>query len=291
VATLEVDAMPARRASPTVRRRRLGAELRRCREAAGLTIEVVADRLEFSTSKVSRLETGQTGASPRDVRDMLTLYQVATRELEALVALARAARQKGWWQPFGGVLTGAYVAFEAAASMILSYEAQCVPGLLQVEEYARALLAAVRRELSEEEREDRVRVRMARQTLLTQDDPIDFRVVLDEGVLARSIGGAEVMRKQLDHLVAVAALPNVTVQVLPLSLGAHSGMEGSFSILRYPDDADPDVVYVAMATGGVFQEKSDELSRYSMVFDHLREAALPPAESAQFISTMAKEPS
>jgi transcriptional regulator with XRE-family HTH domain len=289
--TLEVDAVAVRRASPTVRRRRLGAELRRYREAAGLTIDLVADRMECSTSKVSRLETGQTGASPRDVRDMLALYQVPPDEIEDLVGLARQARQKGWWQPFGSVLTGAYVGFEAAASRIRSYEAQCVPGLVQTEAYARALLVAVRRELTEAEREDRIRVRMARQALLTQDDPMDFWVVLDEAVLARPIGGPGVMRAQLDHLRMVAGLPNVTVQILPFSAGAHSGMEGSFSILHYPEEADPDVVYVAMATGGVFQEKPDELSRFSTVFDHLRANALPPAESLQFMSAKSREPS
>lgn len=284
---MEVDAVTVPRGSPTVRRRRLGAELRRLRESAGLTIDVVADRLECSTSKISRLETGQTGASPRDVRDLLELYRVDPRDVESLVQVSREARQKGWWQPFGSVLTGAYVGFEAAAGRIESYEAQCVPGLLQTYDYAKAMLLAVRRELAECELTDRIRVRMARQALLTQDDPVDFRVVLDEAVLTRPIGGTDIFRAQLDHIAMVGQLPNVMIQVLPFSVGAHSGMEGSFSILRYRDEADSDMVYVAMATGGVFQEKPDEMDRYSLVFSQLCESALPPEESIAFITRMA----
>jgi len=222
---------------------------------------------------------------------MLALYRVDEAEADDLVQVAREARQKGWWQPFGSVLTGAYVGFEAAASRIESYEVLCVPGLLQTEEYARALLSAVRNELSTEDVEGRIRVRMARQALLTQDDPIEFWGVLDEAALLRPVGGLKVMHKQLDHLIMVAGLPNVTIQGLPFAVGAHSGMEGSFSILHYPDEADPDMVYVAMATGGVFQEKPDEVVRYSTVFGHLRVAALPPEESIQFLTRMAREPS
>lgn len=283
--------MVGKRGSPTVRRRRLGAELRRFRESAGLTIDFVAEKLECSTSKISRLETGQTGASPRDVRDMLKLYDVRPDELDDLLQVAREARQKGWWQPYGALLNGAYVGFEAAAAGIQSYEAQCVPGLLQTREYAGSLIRAGRLNTAPDEFEDRIRVRMVRQALLTQDDPIDFWVVLDEAVLHRPVGGPAVMRQQLDHLVKMAELPNVTLQVLPFSIGAHSGMDGSFVILHFPDDVDPDMAFVAMATGGVFQEKPDEMRRYAMIFDHLRSAALPPDESIALIESMAREPS
>jgi transcriptional regulator with XRE-family HTH domain len=279
-----------RSVSPTVRRRRLGAELRRYREQAGLTIDHVAERLDCSASKISRLETGQTGSSPRDVRDMLALYGVDGAELEELLVVARETRQRGWWQPYGSVLTGAFIGFEAAAQQIRSYEAQFVPGLLQTEEYARSLMQGGTIGRSPDEIESRVRVRMARQTLLTQDESVDFWCVMDEAALLRPIGGAAVMHDQLDRLVAAAELPHVTLQVLPLQLGAHPGLEGSFVLLSFPDEADPDTVYVTMATGGVFQEKPDDLARFSMIFDSLQRIALPPDESAAFIATLAKEP-
>jgi transcriptional regulator with XRE-family HTH domain len=278
-----------RRGSPTVRRRRLGAELRRHRESAGFTIEQVAERLDCSASKISRLETGHTGASPRDVRDMLIIYRVGNAELDDLLEVAQEARQRGWWQRYGSVLSSDFVSFEAAAQTIRSYEAQCVPGLLQTEEYARSLIRAVRVDLSPAEIDRRVRVRMARQTLLTQHDPADFWCVLDEAVLLRAVGGPDVLRRQCEQLLTCAAMPNVTLQVLPLQVGAHAGMEGSFVLLGFPDDVDPDTVYVAMATGGVFQEKPDELTRYATIFDQLKRIALAPEESVAFVARLAKE--
>ena len=275
--------------SPTVRRRRLGAELRRYRELAGLTIDQVAEQLDCSASKISRLETGQTGSSPRDVRDMLALYGVGDAELEELLTVARETRQRGWWQPYGSILTGAYVGFEAAADRIRSYEAQCIPGLLQTPEYARSMIKATLTGRPIDEVDNRVHVRLGRQTLLTQEDPVDFWCVVDEAALRRPVGGREVMRCQLEHLVREGARPNVTLQVLPMSAGEHPGMDGSFVILCFPDDLDPDTVYVTMATGGVFQEKPDDVSRYSTIFERLQEMALPSAESAEFIATMAKE--
>jgi len=276
--------------SPTVRRRRLGAELRRHRELAGLTIDQVADQLDCSASKISRLETGQTGSNPRDVRDMLALYGVGDTELEELLSVARETRQRGWWQPYGSILTGAYVGFEAAADRIRSYEAQCVPGLLQTADYARSMIAAVHTGRPRQEVDDRVHIRLGRQALLTQEDPVQFWCVLDEAALRRPVGGREVMRCQLEHLVRESARPNVTVQVLPMAAGEHPGMEGSFVIMSFPDVADPDTVYVTIATGGVFQEKPDDVSRYEIIFDRLQKMALSGAESAEFIATMAKEP-
>ncbi len=282
--------MTGRRGSPTVRRRRLGAELRRYREASGFTIDYVAEQLDCSASKISRLETGQTGASPRDVRDMLALYHVASPELDELVDIARETRKRGWWQSYGSVLTGAFVGFEAAAETIRSYEAQCIPGLLQIEDYARSLIRASRPEPSTTDVDDRVRVRLARQELLTQDEPVDFRCIIDEAALLRPVGGHDVMRRQLEYLVMVAEWPNVALQVLPLEAGAHAGMEGSFVLLGFADEADADTVYVTMATGGVFQEKVEEMLRYTTIFEHLQEIALSPGDSAEFVAKMAKEP-
>ena len=185
------------RRSPTIRRRRLGAELRRRREAAGVTIDGVAERLECSASKISRIETGHTSATPRDVRDMLEIYGVLGAESDELVQIAREARQKGWWHPYSTVLTGAYVGLEAAAQSVRAYEQQVVPGLLQTEEYAKAMIRAARPDITADEVDRRVRVRLGRQSLLNQDDPIDLWVVLDEAVVSRPVGGDGVMRAQL----------------------------------------------------------------------------------------------
>lgn len=278
------------RRSPTIRRRRLGAELRKHRETAGVTIEVVADILGCSPSKVSRIETGHTGASPRDVKDMLDIYGLEGAESDELVQISREARQKGWWHPFSPVLTGAYVGLETAAKSICTYEQQVVPGLLQTDKYAIAMIRAARLGDSDREIEQRVRVRMARQALLSQDNPIELWVVLDEAVVSRPVGGEEVMRDQLLRLVEAAQLPNVTLQILPFSAGAHAGMDGTFAILDFPDAEDPNVVFVENATGGLFLEKSDELRKYNSIFDTIRTTALSPEESRTMITMLAEEP-
>jgi transcriptional regulator with XRE-family HTH domain len=278
------------RRSPTIRRRRLGAELRRYRDAAGVTIDVVADRLGCSASKVSRIETGHTSATPRDVKDMLDIYGVVGPASDELVQISREARQKGWWHPFSTVLTGAYVGMEAAAKSIRAYEQQVVPGLLQTDKYAIAMIRAARLGDTDQEIDQRVRVRMARQALLTQDDPIDLWVVLDEAVLSRPVGGDDVMRDQLERLVEVTRLPNVTLQILPFAAGAHAGMDGTFAILDFPDAEDPNVVFAENATGGLFLEKTDELRKYNSIFDTIRATALSPEESTNMIAMLAEEP-
>jgi transcriptional regulator with XRE-family HTH domain len=278
------------RRSPTIRRRRLGAELRRRRESAGVTIDGVAERLECSASKISRIETGHTSATPRDVRDMLEIYGVVGPESDELVQIAREARQKGWWHPYSTVLTGAYVGLEAAADSVRAYEQQVIPGILQTDEYARAMIKAARPDITADEVDRRVRVRLGRQSLLKQDDPIDLWVVLDEAVVSRPVGGDAVMRAQLERLVDAADLPNVTLQILPFDAGAHAGMDGTFAILDFPEPSDPDVVYAENATGGLFLEKGDELRKYVFIFDHIRAAALGPEESVAYLSKLIKEP-
>ncbi|WDZ86075.1 helix-turn-helix domain-containing protein [Micromonospora cathayae] len=278
------------RRSPTIRRRRLGAELRRLRDEAGITIDAVAERLECSASKISRIETGHTTASPRDVRDMLLIYGVSEVESEELVQIAREARQRGWWHPFNSVLSGAYVGMEAAARRVRAYEQQVVPGLLQSADYASAMIRLARPDMPSDEVTQRVRVRSNRQSLLTQDDPIDLWVVLDEAVVSRPVGGEEVMSAQLARLVEMAKLPNVTIQLLPFRVGAHAGMDGSFTILDFSEPGDPDVVYAENATGGLFLEKSDELQRFNYIFDQIRILAMRPEESIAHIAELAEEP-
>jgi transcriptional regulator with XRE-family HTH domain len=278
------------RRSPTIRRRRLGVELRRHREAAGITIEVVAERLGCSTSKVSRIETGHTGAAPRDVADILDIYGVPESVRPELVQIAREAKQKGWWHPFSTVLNRAYVGLEAAARSIRTYEQQVVPGLLQSEEYAIAMIRAARLGDTDTEIEQRVHVRMARQSLLTQDDPIDLRVVLDEAVLSRPVGGDDVMRDQLMRLIEAARLPNVIIQILPFVAGPHAGMDGTFVILEFEEDEDADVVFAENATGGLFLEKAEELRKYHSIFETIRATALDPEESIEMIEMLVEEP-
>jgi hypothetical protein len=250
---------------------------------------MVAERLECSSSKISRIETGHTGVTPRDVRDMLAVYGLAGPAADDLVQVARDARQKGWWHLYGTVLTGAYVGLEAAASSIRAYEVQVIPGLLQTEAYARVVVHSGLPGMSESDVDRRVRVRMARQSLLVQEDPLALWVVLDETIFHRLIGGSGLMREQLDHLVRAAALPNVTVQVLPFSVGAHAAMEGSFTILGYDEPADPDVVFAENAAGGLFLEKDEELQRYQYIFDHLRASAMSPDESVAYIAARVRE--
>ena len=278
------------RGSPTIRRRRLGAELRRHRLEAGITIDVVARRLGCSPSKVSRIETGHTSATPHDVENMLDICGVSRTISDELVEIASEARQKGWWHPYSAVLVGAYVGLESAASRIRSYEQQVIPGLLQSEEYAIAMIRTARSSDTDAELDRRVRVRMERQSLLIQDDPIDLWVVLDEAVVSRPVGGDDVMRDQLVRLVEAAELPNVTLQILPFQVGAHAGMDGPFAILDFPEAEDPDVVYAESATGGLFLEKADELQKYGTIFDTIQSTALTPEESTKMIEMLVEEP-
>ncbi len=273
--------------SATVRRRRLGAQLRRYRESAGLTIEQVAEHMGCSTSKISRLETGQIGSNPADVQEILTLLRVGEAELRELLEVASQTRQRGWWQRQSSVLTSEFVAFEQAATQIRSYEAQCVPGLLQTEDYAGALLANSGE--SPEQIARRVRVRMRRRSVLTQEDPLRFWCVIDEAALLRPVGGRDVMRAQLKELVSMSAMDNVTLQVLPLRVGAHAGMDGSFTLLRFDHDSDADTVYAAVATGGVFEDKAEEVRRYVWIFETLTALALTPEDSCRHMSIMAEE--
>lgn len=276
--------------SPAVRRRRLGNELRSLRERAGLTIDVVADRLDFSSSKVSRIETGHTGASAADVRAMVGLYGLDGQAADAMVQIAREAKAKGWWLQYGKVLIGRYVGLEAGASKIYSFEAQLVPGLLQLPDYTRLLIRAARPDLTDEELDDRIRIRDKRRSLIDKDEtPIDFWAIIDEAVLHRLVGGPSLMRQQIERLQMVAERPNVTLQVIPYGAGAHAGMDGSFSILEYEDEADPDVVFAENAAGGLFMEKDDDLRRYRFVFDRLQASALSPELSAEFLAKRAKE--
>jgi transcriptional regulator with XRE-family HTH domain len=278
------------RRSPTVRRLRLGTELRRFREAAGLTIDQVAEALECSDSKISRIETAQVGATPRDVRDMLELYGVTGGEQNDLIQMAREARQKAWWHRYSDVPPTPYVGFEAAALAINYYGASLVPGLLQTEEYARSVLRAVRPQLGPDEVERRVRLRMDRQAILIQESPPSLSVILDEAAVRRLTGGRQVMLRQIHRIIAATANPSVKVQILPFSVGQHASMDGSFTHFHMADPADQDRVFVELPTGTeIYTDDLEEVRRCVASFESLTNASLRPDDSISLLNELTKE--
>lgn len=286
--------MTARR-GPTVRRRRLAIELRRLRTASGLSLDDAGAHIERTAATISRIENAQVGIRAREVGALLDLYGVVGDDpmRETLLTLAREARQKGWWHAFGDVLPAwfqVYVGLESAASSIWVYQVQLVPGLLQTEEYARAVLGSDNRFATSAEVDRHVALRMARQSILTGDNPTKLWTVIDEGVLRRPVGWSGVMRAQLERLAEEAARPNITLQVLPLSSGADTEAPGSFSLLRFPEDpSDPPIVYLEHLGGSLYLDKVEDADRYGVAVGHLQAAALSPRDSAELITAMAKE--
>jgi transcriptional regulator with XRE-family HTH domain len=264
--------------SPKVRRRRLGIELRQLRESAEYTIEQVAARLEVSDSKISRIENGQVGATPRDVRDMAALYGVTGQRMENLMQLARETREKPWWHEYSDLRLD-YAAYEAEASSILIYSPTILPGLLQTADYARAILRAIRFDLPREKIERLVEFRMRRQGLLTDPNPPSLWAVIDEAVLCRMIGGPRVMHQQLKSLIETASLPNVTLQVLPFSGGAHAGLDGPFYIIRFLEPTDRDMIYFEHTGREHYLDDPETIKLHLSLFDHIRAAALKPDDS------------
>ncbi|MGM1057699.1 helix-turn-helix domain-containing protein [Saccharothrix sp. Mg75] len=278
-----------RGSSPTLRKRRLVSELRRLREAAGVTIEEVGERLECSASKISRIETGRVGVTPRDVRDMLAAYGADRDTSDELVQLAREARRKAWWDEFGDIAPGRYVGFEADAESVRAYQGLMVPGLLQCETYTRALIGDVLPGAAPAEVDRRVKLRKARQALLREDDPLRLHVVVDEAALRRVVGGPAVMREQLHRLREVGGLANVTLQVVPFATGGHPAMDGRFVILSFPEKLDPDVVYIESTRSDVYLEQPADVLGYSDTFARLCARSLDPAGSAELIERVARE--
>jgi transcriptional regulator with XRE-family HTH domain len=277
--------------NPTVRRRVLGMKLRQLRMTAGVTIDQVAVAIEGSKSKVSRIETGNVSASPRDVRDMLELYGIAGEQWEELLQAARDAREKGWWHAYSDVLpaTSPYIGMEAAAAQIRTYEALLVPGLLQTAAYARTAIRVLHPMLRPYEVDRWVELRQVRQALLAQHDPPAISAIVDEAVLRRPVGGRSVMREQLRRLFDDGARVAVTLRVLPFEAGEHAAMYGSFTILGFQDPAQPDVVYVENLARELCLEKAEELLNYSRAFDHLQALALDPDASAALLARLGEE--
>lgn len=270
--------------SPTIRRRELGALLRTLRAERGLSAEEVTARLLFSPTKLSRIETGQSGASQRDIRDLCDLYEVADpAERERLMLLAREGKQRGWWQDYD-LPYATFVGLEAEASSINVYHSETVPGLIQTEDYARAMLGAEVPPFSAQELEQRVAARLTRQTLLAHRDGPRYYAILDEAVLHRQVGGPAVMRAQLQQITRSARLPSVTLQVIPSEVGAHPAMESVFSILEFETPLVSDIVYVEGLVGNIYLERPADLERYRLIFSHLRTIALNAKGSIDLIT-------
>ena len=267
-----------------VRRRMLGRRLRLLRERAGLTLEAAAPALDWSTSTLSRIETGQQAPHVHGVRNMLDLYGVGGAEWDELITLTREVRQKGWWKAYG-IGDQSYVGFEAEASRVHEFAVTFLPGLLQTADYSRALFAASPVPRTPQELRDDVAVRMIRQRRLTSpDDRLELTAIVEETALLRPVGGPEVMREQLRHLAEAAELDSVTLHVLSASVGAHTGMASGFHILSFGRDlGEPDIAYVEHAIGALLIEKEADVALARLKFDRLRSAAHSPSDSLALI--------
>lgn len=278
---------------PTVRRRRLGTELRRLREAHSMKLEEVADQLGVAASTLSRIETGKAPTRSAYLTAMLEMYGVDDPgQRRVLTDMAREGHRKGWWAAYEDVLPtgfGIYVGLEAEASSLRAFESVVVHGLLQTEDYARAVMTTVRRKLAAEEIERLVSLRMQRQEALLRADPLELWLILDESVVRRSIGGPELMHNQLVRLADASLWSNVTIQVLPFSSGPHPFLNGPFCLLKFPERYDSDVVYTEGVAGQTYLERDKDVRACAEGFDLLRAAALSPADSTNLISTLASQ--
>jgi hypothetical protein len=285
------DGTPAlfgpRSAGPTVQRLVLGGHLRRLREEAFITTEQAAAAIRGSHSKISRMEHGRVGFKERDVGDLLTLYGITSGdEREALLRLAREANTPGWWQGYSDILphwVEPYFGLEAAASFIRDWELQFVPGLLQTEAYARAIIR-LGNATCEEDVVRRAEARLARQDILNRENPPRLWAVVDEAALRRSIGGRAVMREQVRHLIDMADHPAVTLQILPFHVGSHPAMGGPFTILRYAEPDLRDVVYIEQLTSAIYLDKPVDVDSYLEVMEQLCLQAEPAAETQKLLT-------
>jgi transcriptional regulator with XRE-family HTH domain len=262
-----------------IRRRVLARQLRLLREEAGLTLEQAAPKLDFSVSKLSRIENAQVVIDVHWVRGMLDLYDVGGDRWTELVELAREAQQPGWWRAYG-LGNNSYIAFETEASRVQVFTLGYVPGLLQTADYARALMRAVPVRRTPEQLDNEVAARLYRQERLSSTEhPLELVAVVDESALHRPVGGPEVLREQLEHLVALATMDRVALHVLPTAVGAHAALASGFSILHFGDLGEPDMAYIEHTVGALTLDKDCEVSRASLAFECVLSDALDPAES------------
>jgi transcriptional regulator with XRE-family HTH domain len=285
--------VPGKRQTPTVRLRRLAAELRSLRAASGLTREEVVERTGINSVTMYRIEHARVRPQTRTLRTLLDLYGLEREQQADLVALLRDARERGWLHPYQSELPEQYmtfIGFEGEARSSWNYESLFVPGLLQTEDYARAVITGVLPFASRDEVERRVEVRMERQEVLRNENPLELWGIVDEAALRRQVGGPRVMQAQARHLLDICEFPNITFQVIPLDVGAHAGMPGSFVFLQFAEAAIPNVVYVDSMAGELFLEAESDIRRYRLVFEHLRAvAASPDASRALLVSLVAEK--
>lgn len=275
--------------TPTVRGRRLMRELVRLRQDGGLSLEVAAERLAWSKSKLYRIENGRTRISTDDLEDILDHYGVCSPRRDALIQLGRDARKRGWWTAYADAFTGSYISMEAEAASIRIHS-QIIPGLFQTASYAREVITSTGLTLEPDEAERKVAARIVRQQeLFSQADPPEIYAVLGETALHCQVGNSDIARQQLAALVAAGDCPNVTIQVLPFAAGANAGMDGKFTILTFPDPQDPPVAYVEGLMGDVYMESEQELALYNHAWERLVRQALSAEESAAMIARLAKE--
>jgi hypothetical protein len=263
------------------------------REAAGISRSDAGWEIRSSESKVSRMELGRVGFKERDVADLLRLYGLDDpEERERLLSLARDANNPGWWHRFGDVLPSwfhSYLGLEASAQLIRTYELQFVPGLLQTQEYVRAVVQLGRGLIPADEVDRRVSLRVSRQEVLTRVNPVRLWAVVDESALRRPIGGVKAMRAQLEHLVEATYMPNVTLQVMPFEAGGHAATGGAYSILRFPEQDLPDIVYIEHLTSALYLDKLEDLDQYTATMEALCVAAPPPNKTRDLIATILKD--
>lgn len=280
-----------RASGPTIARWQLGRQLKSARETAKLTQIDIAEVLGCSESKIYKLEAGDVGVNRGDLIVMLDRYGITDEQRrDTIFDLQKQGKQRGWWARYGQlpINYSMYVGLEGAAVEVKNFELAVVPGLLQTEEYARAITSAARPGQEEEIRR-RVELRMARQACLTEDPPLKFWAIVDEAVLHRRTGGATVMRAQLRHLIGMSHRPNVELQVLPFSEGSHPGTVGSFSILEFPENVHSPVAYVVSQAGDAYLEREDDLRRVTLIYTHLHAAALSASKSRELIAALAKD--
>ncbi|MFA1540705.1 helix-turn-helix domain-containing protein [Actinomadura monticuli] len=280
----------ASRTSPTVRRRRLASEMRRLRRESGKTREEAAKFADIAPATVSRIEAAVHAPKVADIMALCKFYGLDDERTEVLVTLARQSRQRGWWQKYSTAIPAwfeVYVGLEEEVSEIRSYQSEVIFGLLQTEAYARTVLLADDN-VSPEDGERMLEVRMRRQKLLEGLDRPKLWIIQNEAALRREVGGRAVMHEQLDHLVTMSRMPGVTIQVLPLASGAHPSMHGAFEVLSFPNRRDPDVVYVDYRNGSIYLEESAEVDDYAQLFDQLRARALGPDETRTLITQIAQ---
>ncbi|GAA2432307.1 helix-turn-helix transcriptional regulator [Actinomadura vinacea] len=280
----------ASRTSPTVRRRRLASEMRRLRKEAGKTREEAARFADIAPATVSRIEAATHAPKVADIMALCKFYGLDEERAEVLITLARQSRQRGWWQKYGEVIPSwfeVYVGLEEEVSDVRTYQSEVIFGLLQTEAYARGVLLADD-DVSPDEGERLLEVRMRRQRLLEVADRPELWVIQNEAALRREVGGVSTMREQLSHLAELSRQPGITIQVLPFSAGAHPSMHGAFEVLSFSDRRDPDVVYVDYRRGSIYLEHAVEVDDYAQLFDQLRARALGPDESRALIAHIAQ---